>query len=213
VPAHAPVTPTHTTATATDRRSERRTPVGETVFLCIASAHFLLYAGFILGGIVYTEWERVLPPQANHVIMTSLAVVEVAAIILLVDAKRRIADHKSRVRHDDQFTILSAQYTAIREALSERREAEERTVPLAGTTQRVIYAASATVAAVHTRRDEEELESRVEDRVLRRLEGRIDEARKQGEWSGYAKCANDGLAGVGGEVRTLPSARNGHPAP
>ncbi|MCW6008723.1 hypothetical protein K1W54_29880 [Micromonospora sp. CPCC 205371] len=78
-----------------------------------------------------------------------------------------------------------------------------------------VYTASVSVAAVHPPSlNPDVLVRQIEDRVVERVEDRIDEARQQGHWAGYSACARDGLAGVGvAEVGKLPGARSGRPSP
>lgn len=212
---HAPTTSTHNTPTVTDPKSATtRWWTWHHTFLAGALLADVIYIVLIVAGIGWSGRDRVLPPQISQILVGILGCTTVSAVGCLIAQKLSDKVDRGQQRADTQFTILAAQNAELKTALEAHREAEEKTVPLAGAAQRVVGVyTSSTVAAVRVGHDDEAIAARVEDRVVQRIEGRIDEARKQGEWSGYVKCAKDGLAGVGGEVRTLPSARNGRPAP
>lgn len=159
---HAPNNQLQSAPTMTDKTSERRTPVKVTVaywLLGAASATYALYAVWILGGMAAASWEKVIPPQANHVILTTLALIEVAAIIYFFDVRRTS-------RGDDQFVITSTRLNVLEATVGEVRTLlttsrgtwDDPTIPnVTAHAQAHVYRSS-SVMAVHSGR----LESLVE---------------------------------------------------
>lgn len=205
---NAPITPTQPTVTATDKPSVRRTPTKVTVarsLLGTVTAAYASYSGWVLGGMAYAGWERAVPPQANHVILTTLAVMEVAAILYLLHV------HRSR-RSDDDSVIVNTRLSAAEKTLAEVRALlttsrgtwDDPTVPNVTSRARGVYRASSAVngGRVQSHADI----AAVVDLVLARLP--LKEMLAE-EYMRGAQSTLDLLAtGTGGNVRVLP-----HPRP
>jgi hypothetical protein len=145
VPAHAPVTPTPNPETATDKRSASSPGwTWREGILTFAVFAYVVYAVFIVAGLWYTGWERLVPPQANSVVLTLGAVTILASLIA-------VFYHRFGCRRDEQFIILSAQYTALAESVEAARAQrdwvanEPPTVPDLGSRRPRIYQSFAAV--------------------------------------------------------------------
>lgn len=204
---YAPVTPTPTALNTTDKPSETRRwwTWRHTVLAAVLSADGL-YIVAVISGLIWSGRERIMPPQLSQIFVATLA----AATIL---SERLVARARERSRQDDQFAITSARLTVIEDRIGGRRWADEEPPTVPNVPSRV-YASVAVAAVQQPQLDPEALARQIEDRVVERVEDRIDEARQQGHWAGYSACARDGLAGVGvADVTSLPGARNGRPSP
>lgn len=161
---HAPITPTQNTPTVTDKQSARVQvrPWREALVVTFGLL-FLIYATFIVAGLWYTGWERMLPPQANSVILTTGAAVTLGALQLALH-------HRRGRRSDEHFVVLSGQIAELREEVTSRRDwlaDEPPTVPSLGG-QRVY----ASVAAVTSRGINVEA---LLDSLVRRVDERFDD--------------------------------------
>lgn len=201
---HAPITQPTNMPTVTDKPSAPRWWTWRHTILTAVLLADVVYIVAISSGLHWSNQDRLIAPQLSQIIVACLAVATIVS-------ERVVSRARDRTRQDDQFIILSAEYADLKSELvkiRERRERDEPTVPLRHSSQRV-FRASAVVTAVHASdHDDETLVSRIEDRVVQRVQGHIEEARQQGHWSGYSACAKDGLAGIGAEAASLPAARN-----
>lgn len=210
---HVPNNQLQTAPTMTDQKSAttRWWNGWYTTFVAFLGA-YAAYIVFIIGRTTHGLSDAA-PRPWNAIALTALSLGAVLSYIA--------ADRLNRRRNEADWR--NAVITAINAVAASRpaRSDEEPTVPLAGRVYAATAlhgslsgAASVAVAAVqHPGANPEVVADQIEERVVRRVQGRIDEARDQGHWAGYSACARDGLAGVGAtEVKHLPGARNGGPS-
>jgi hypothetical protein len=156
-----------------------------------ALATFTVYCVVITCGLAYTSMDRILPPQANQIILTSLALAVFSCLSLSLYHRHRVHTDEqfaiSRARADEQFTVMAAQMTKLAEAqpgyAPHRGIWEQPTVPdLNGNTRAPIGGVYTSIAAVHhSGVNVDVLLERLVKRVDERVDGRLDDLRRLAE--------------------------------
>jgi hypothetical protein len=204
---HAPISPTQNMPTVTDQKSA--TPIRwwnwRHVVLSTCLLADVVYVVLIAGGIGWTGQDRVLPTQLSQIFVGVLCTATATAVGFLLAGK--VYDKLDRLqrRQDTQFAVLVTQYTELRAAGEARREAEEKTVPLAGAAQRVVGVYASAVAVQRaTEEPREGLVGAVVDGLEQRLAEQIEDFGNRKFWRGVAGCAKVGLDGVGQDADVVP---------